>query len=78
MIDKSKITDTAFVSVAIEQIGLCVDFVYSYDEYEGWGDSVFLFLEEKYTSEDVLEAVKYANGIAEKYHVPCKTSGLNG
>lgn len=78
MIDRSKITDTSFVNVEAEEIGLCVDFVYSYDEYDGWGDFVLLSLVEEYNREDIDAAMKLADETCETYHVPRKISGLNG
>lgn len=44
-IDKSKITDSARISVVWDSYGIAVDFNYSYDESLGYGESVLCFAE---------------------------------
>ena len=44
-VDESKITDSARVSVTWDSYGIAVDFNYSYDEFEGYGESVLCFCE---------------------------------
>lgn len=44
-IDKSKITDSARISVVWDSYGIAVDFNFSYDEAMGYGESVLCFCE---------------------------------
>ena len=69
-IDRTKLTDSSFLNIETEQIGLCVDLVYSCDDCNGWGESILILMDEKYTNADIKTAKRMAGEIARILQIP--------
>lgn len=73
-IDKSKITNSARVSVAWDSFGIAVDMNYSYDKSTGYGESVLCFCEDyaegapdEFAWEEAQDLGEF---LSEKYNLP--------
>lgn len=69
-IDKTKITNTSFINLSSEQVGICLDIVYSSNKSEGWTSSQLLLLEEdNLTKQEWEEFISIAKELSNKLSV---------